>query len=112
MNGPRHVANAESYLAFLHRQQPDVIMMDINLPDRSGIDLCKEVKTKHPAIQILGLSTFNQCSFIEKMMEQGASGYLLKNAGRKELLKAIDLACRANHTIAMRLFGHCAVTKP
>lgn len=87
-----HATNAESCLAFLQRQQPDVILMDINLPDKSGIDLCKEVKTKYPAIQILGLSTFNQRSFIEKMMEHGASGYLLKNAGREELLKAIDTA--------------------
>ena len=63
--------------------------MDINLPDKSGIDLCNEVKEKYPAIQILGLSTFNQQSFIEKMMSNGASGYVLKNATQEELMEAI-----------------------
>src|SRR5262245_14422023 len=85
-----HAMTAASCLAFLQQQQPDVILMDINLPDKSGIDLCKEVKEKYPAIQIVGLSSFNQQSFIEKMMESGASGYVLKNATREELLDAIN----------------------
>lgn len=85
-----HAMNAASCLAFLHQQQPDVILLDINLPDRSGIDLCKEVKTKYPAIHIVGLSSFNQQSFIQKMIDNGASGYVLKNATREELLEAIE----------------------
>ena len=87
-----HAMNAASCLAFLQKSQPDVILMDIGLPDKSGIELCREVKTKYPGIHILGLSTFNQRSYIEKMLENGASGYLLKNAGRAELLKGIELA--------------------
>jgi DNA-binding NarL/FixJ family response regulator len=85
-----HAMNAESCLAFLQQQQPDVILMDINLPDKSGIELCKEVKAKYPAIHIVGLSSFNQQSFIQKMMDNGASGYVLKNATREELIEAIE----------------------
>ncbi|GAO45526.1 response regulator [Flavihumibacter petaseus] len=85
-----HAMNAASCLGFLQQQQPDVILMDINLPDKSGIDLCQEVKGKYPDIHILGLSSFNQQSFIQKMMEHGASGYVLKNATREELLEAIE----------------------
>jgi DNA-binding NarL/FixJ family response regulator len=85
-----HATNATSCLAFVELQQPDVILMDINLPDMSGIDLCKKVKDKFPGIHILGLSSFNQQSFIQKMMDNGASGYLLKNATREELLEAIE----------------------
>ena len=84
-----HATNAASCLAFLQLQQPDVILMDINLPDKSGIELCKEVKEKYPAVFILGLSTFNQQSFIEKMIGNGASGYVIKNATREELMEAI-----------------------
>lgn len=84
-----HAGNAASCLAFLHQQQPDVILMDINLPDMSGIDLCKEVKEKYPSVFIIGLSTFNQKSFIQKMMDNGASGYVLKNATQDELMEAI-----------------------
>jgi len=84
-----HATNAASCLAFLQQQQPDVILMDINLPDKSGIDLCIEVKKLYPHIFILGLSTFNQQSFIQKMMDNGASGYVLKNATSLELIEAI-----------------------
>lgn len=85
-----HAMNAESCLAFLHGRQPDVLFMDISLPDISGIDLCKRVKELYPSVFIIGLSTFNQQSFIDKMMENGASGYVLKNATKDELLLAID----------------------
>ncbi len=87
-----HATNAESCMAFLKRQQPDLILMDIGLPDKSGIDLCRDVLAKYPAIRIIGLSTYNQRSYIEKMMENGASGYLLKNAGKEEILKGIEMA--------------------
>lgn len=88
-----HAGNAASCLAFLQHQKPDVLLMDINLPDKSGIDLCREVKELYPAVNILGLSTFNQQSFIEKMMNNGASGYVIKNATQQELMEAI-------HTVA------------
>lgn len=87
-----HATNAASCMAFLRQSQPDVILMDIGLPDKSGIELCREVKEKFPAVQVLGLSTFNQRSYIVKMMDNGASGYLLKNAGKTEILKGIEMA--------------------
>ena len=89
-----HATNAASCLAFLKQQQPDVILMDINLPDKSGIDLCKEVKEKYPSVFVIGLSTFNQQSFIEKMMNSGASGYVLKNATQEELMEAIEAVAK------------------
>lgn len=85
-----HATNAASCLSFLKQKQPDVILMDINLPDISGIELCKEVKQLYPSVFIIGLSTFNQQSYIQKMMDNGASGYLLKNANRDEILAAIS----------------------
>lgn len=84
-----HAMTATSCLAFLNTQLPDVILMDISLPDISGIDLCREVKAKYPSVFIIGLSTFNQQSFIQKMMDNGASGYVLKNASQEELTTAI-----------------------
>lgn len=85
-----HATNAESCLSFLKQQKPDVILMDINLPDKSGTDLCKEVKQLYPSVLILGLSTFNQQPIIINMMENGASGYVLKNATKEELMSAIN----------------------
>jgi len=81
--------NALSCLGFFVNNTADIILMDINLPDASGVDLCATMKEKYPGIFILGLSTFNQGLYIKKMMENGASGYILKNSSREELLKAI-----------------------
>lgn len=84
-----HATNAASCLSFLKKQQPDVMLMDVNLPDKSGIDLCKEVSQIYPSVYVLGLSTFNQQAIIRNLMENGASGYVLKNASKEELLEAI-----------------------
>jgi DNA-binding NarL/FixJ family response regulator len=114
-----HASNASSCLAFLHQQQPDIIFMDINLPDMNGIDLCKEVKQKYPAVFVIGLSTFNQQSFIQKMMENGASGYVLKNATQEELTRAIEtvikgktyLSEEASHTLRKEMAANILLTR-
>ena len=95
-----HAGNAASCLAFLLHQKPDVILMDINLPDKSGIDLCRDVKELYPAIHILGLSTFNQQSFIEKMLSNGASGYVIKNATQQELMEAIHTVVKGKQFLS------------
>ena len=79
----------EGCLNFFRNRSADVILMDISLPDMSGIDLCKTVKKNYPGIMVLALSTFNQGIYINKMMESGASGYLLKNSGRQEIIQAL-----------------------
>ena len=89
-----HASNADSCLSFLKQQQPDVLLMDINMPGKSGIELCSEVKKKYPSVFVLALSTFNQQSFIEKMMQNGASGYVLKNASQHELMEAIGTVAK------------------
>lgn len=85
-----HASSAATCMAFLRVHSPDVILMDINLPDKSGLELCKDVMQLYPGIKIIGLSTFNQLSFISRMLENGAYGYLLKNASRHEILQAIE----------------------
>jgi DNA-binding NarL/FixJ family response regulator len=84
-----HAMNAQSCLGFFVNNTAHVVLMDINLPDTSGVELCAIMKEKYPGIMILGLSTFNQGLYIKKMMENGASGYILKNVSKEELLKAI-----------------------
>lgn len=91
-----HASNADSCLAFLKKELPDIILMDINMPGMSGIELCKEVKDLYPSVFVIGLSTFNQQSFIQKMMENGASGYVLKNATQEELMEAIEAVAMGN----------------
>ncbi len=67
----------------------DVALLDINLPDKDGIDLCKEVKTFSKDTRVIGLTTYSQVSFIEQMVRNGADGYLYKNTSEDELIRAI-----------------------
>jgi DNA-binding NarL/FixJ family response regulator len=98
-----HAMNAASCLGFLKRQLPDVILMDVNLPDMSGTDLCKEVKQLYPSVFILGLSTYNQHAIIRNMTENGASGYILKNATKEELLEAIAIVMSGKNYLSMEV---------
>ncbi|MEO6252230.1 MAG: response regulator transcription factor [Ferruginibacter sp.] len=84
-----HAMNAQSCLGFFVNHTSNVILMDISMPGMDGVELCAVMKEKYPGIFILGLSTFNQGLYIKKMMENGASGYILKNSSKQELLKAI-----------------------
>ena len=80
---------ASGCLDYFTHHKADVILMDINLPDMNGVDLCKIIKTTYKEIMVLALSTINQGIYMNKMMENGASGYLLKNLTGKELIDAI-----------------------
>ena len=68
---------------------PDVLLLDINLPDGSGLDLAKELNHSYPNLKIIGLSNFSEPGFIKSMLRNGAKGYLLKNTGKQELQEAI-----------------------
>ncbi|WP_118974534.1 response regulator [Taibaiella koreensis] len=93
--------NAAACLSYLRTQTPDVILMDINLPDTSGIELCGEVLQRYPGVKVIGLSTFNQLSFISRMLDKGASGYLLKNASKAEILKAIETVMQRRQYLSL-----------
>ncbi|MBC8112179.1 MAG: response regulator transcription factor [Verrucomicrobia bacterium] len=81
--------NAFLAIEFLKSQPADVILLDISLPEIDGIELCKKIKTEYPDSKILGISTFKERSYISKMLENGASGYVLKSVSQTELIEAI-----------------------
>jgi DNA-binding NarL/FixJ family response regulator len=85
---------AAGCLEGLAHQKADVVLADINLPDRDGVELCKAIKQIYKDVMVLMLSTFNQGIYMNKAMENGASGYLLKNATRRELIDGIKTASR------------------
>lgn len=81
---------AAETLLFLEGEMPDIILLDINLPDTDGITLCGIIRKTNRVSKILGLTSVNETSLIANMLKQGANGYLLKNMDRAELLHAID----------------------
>ncbi len=70
--------------------KPDVLLLDVGLPDISGIDFCKELKKEFPDIKILALTTHDEYSIVRQMLDNGASGYLIKNAMPDEILAGIE----------------------
>ena len=61
---------------------PDVILMDINMPKMDGLDCTKQLSKKYPDIKIIALSQYDEKRFVKRMLKNGASGYLLKDAGK------------------------------
>ena len=82
-------SNAIDAIAFLKSNEVDIAFLDINLPDISGIDLCKKVKDQFPDVKTLALSTFNERAYVSRMIQNGASGYLIKSSGKEDILEAI-----------------------
>ena len=68
---------------------PNVLLLDINLPDSNGLELCKELTKKYPDLSIIALSNYSETGFIKNMLRNGAKGYLLKNTDKQELILAI-----------------------
>ncbi|MBK9532726.1 MAG: response regulator transcription factor [Ferruginibacter sp.] len=84
-----YATTAMACLDFFKTNTADVILMDINLPDMNGMDLCKLIKNNYSGVSVIALSTLNQGSYITQIIENGASGYLLKNADKAEIIEAI-----------------------
>lgn len=70
--------------------KPDVLMLDVGLPDMSGLDFCREIRTTYPDVGVLALTTHNEYSIVRQMLENGASGYLIKNAMAAEVIEGIE----------------------
>lgn len=76
-------------MELLKTNQPDVIVLDINMPRMDGIESASRIVKDYPDIKILIVSMFRKSVMIERLMKIGVNGYILKDAGKKELLAAV-----------------------
>jgi DNA-binding NarL/FixJ family response regulator len=96
-NGYRVIEQLEAGL------QPDVILMDINMPKLDGLDCTRQVSKKYPHIKIIALSQYDEKRFVKRMVKNGASGYLLKDAGKDQLEKAVRAVITGERYFCERL---------
>jgi len=86
------IANdGKELLDILHNNQPDLILLDLNMPTMNGLEASRRIKQNYPNIKLIILSTYNEEHLVEKAKQIGINGYLLKNCNREELLHAMSL---------------------
>ena len=81
--------SAAGCLELLKNSQPDVLLLDISMPDGNGIDLCPKIKEKYPRLKVLMLTSYSELTTITRALDAGADGYVLKNSEPEELLEGI-----------------------
>jgi DNA-binding NarL/FixJ family response regulator len=81
--------NANETLKNISKDKPDILLLDINLPDMNGISLCKELVKKYADLKIIALTNYEEVSFVKRILNNGAHGYLLKNTDKLELIEAL-----------------------
>jgi DNA-binding NarL/FixJ family response regulator len=83
-------SNGLEAIEFFKNQPTDVVIMDIRMPEMSGIETTKYLTENYPGVKVLALTMHDEEAFIYKMLNAGASGYLLKNVGKEEFVTAIN----------------------
>jgi DNA-binding NarL/FixJ family response regulator len=86
--------NGQELVALTDSVQPDVVITDIKMPKMNGIQATREIRERHPQINVIALSMFDDESLIIDMLEAGAKGYLLKNAHKSEIEQAVKTVYR------------------
>jgi len=71
------------------RHQPDLVLMDLKMPGMNGIEATRQIRARHPAVKVLVLTTYDDDEWVFDAVRAGASGYLLKDTPREELIRAV-----------------------
>jgi DNA-binding NarL/FixJ family response regulator len=96
-------SNGEEALVQIPSDEPDVVLMDINLPRMNGIECVARLKERLPKIQVLMLTTYEESDLIFDSLRRGASGYLLKNTTPAELIQAIEQVHSGGAPMSMQI---------
>ncbi len=76
-------------IEWCEKEKPDLVLMDLKMPIMNGVEATRQIRTKHPELKILVLTTYADDEWVFDAIRAGASGYLLKDTPRDELIKAI-----------------------
>jgi DNA-binding NarL/FixJ family response regulator len=95
-------ATGDEALDKLRITQCDVLLLDISLPGKSGVDVLRAVRQRHPDIKVLMLSGFSEESYALAMIKNGANGYLCKDCEKEDLLRAIRMVSTGRRYVSPR----------
>jgi len=95
-----HVTTAHDGLAWLNGNKAEIILLDINLPDMSGVDFCRISKSRHAGLRVLAITSIEQRYVVDQMLAAGADGFILKSSDTTEILDAIRQIISGNQYIS------------
>jgi DNA-binding NarL/FixJ family response regulator len=93
-------ASGNEVLTCLQRQGWDMLILDINMPDRTGLDILRHVKSGHPATRVLVLSGYPERQYALNVLRAGAAGYIAKDAAPEDLLKAVRMVLQGRRYVS------------
>ncbi len=99
-------SNASEVLDQLSNEKWDLIILDISMPGKSGLDLLKDIKLMHPAIPVLILSMYEEDQYAMRVLKAGAAGYIMKDSAPTELAKAINSVLSKRKYVSPSLADH------
>ncbi|PQO98833.1 DNA-binding response regulator [Pseudomonas frederiksbergensis] len=82
--------NGADAMVMVERCNPDLLLVDINLPDINGLELTRKIRDRFPILKVLVLSMYDSKEYVSESLRSGASGYVLKNAPSREIVAAIE----------------------
>ncbi|KPJ74226.1 MAG: LuxR family transcriptional regulator [Deltaproteobacteria bacterium SG8_13] len=83
--------NGRQALQLVRKHNPDIVIMDISMPDLNGIDATRQITSEQPSVKVIALSMHSQRQFVDGMLRAGVSAYLLKDTAFEELVKAVRI---------------------
>ncbi len=98
-------ADGRSAVAVARELAPDVVLMDVSMPDLNGIDATRQMTTTNPEVKVIALSAHGDCRYASEMLRAGAKGYLLKDGIFEELVTAIRTVMNGQPYLSSQVAG-------
>jgi DNA-binding NarL/FixJ family response regulator len=100
------VTSAEHAKVVVERNQVDVVLVDVSLPGKSGIDLCRELGERHPEVRVLMLTSSSDDATVQQAFQAGARGFLIKDVPGRTIVEAIRAVARGEVHVDPRIVGY------
>jgi PAS domain S-box-containing protein len=112
LNVVTEVDNGKELLRIMDKIEPDMVVLDITMPEMGGLEAAREIKAQHPNVRVLMMSMHNQEHYVADALAAGARGYLLKEDSSEELLNAIDAIRQGRTYLSSKLSRPSAAPGP